>query len=53
MKEPSTWAGLGAVLASIAPMLPGVAGVIVGALAAACGAAGVHLRERGLQTPPR
>ena len=42
--EASTWAGLGAVLAAIAPVT-GLAGPFVAAAAAACGGIAVVLRD--------
>lgn len=45
INEPSTWAGLGAVFGGLA-WVPGAAGVVLGALGAACGGVAVYLRER-------
>jgi hypothetical protein len=45
--EPSTWAGLGVILATVAPYLPGPYGLALGALGAALGGGAVYLRERG------
>jgi len=46
-KEPSSWAGIAGILSPVAAFLPGVAGLVVGCLAAAAGSIGVYLREHG------
>lgn len=43
--EPSTWAGIAGILSPVAAFVPGVAGLIVGGIAAACGGVAVYLRE--------
>jgi len=43
-KEPSTWAGMAAIFASLAPAFP-PATVVLGALAGVCGGVAVILRE--------
>jgi len=45
--EPSTWAGIGTILATVQSFVPGVPGVVVACLGAACGAVAIKLRERG------
>lgn len=48
LKEPSSWAGIAGILSPVAAFLPGLAGLVVGGIAAACGAVGVYLREHPL-----
>lgn len=43
--EPSTWAGIAGMLGPVAAFLPGIAGMVVGGLAAACGGVAAYLRE--------
>lgn len=45
--EPSSWAGLAAILLAIAPMVPGNAGIAVNVAAGAAGGIAVKLREVG------
>lgn len=45
--EPSTWAGVAAMLATMVNFLPGSVGLVVGGLGAAAGGVAVYLRERG------
>lgn len=45
--EPSTWAGIAGILSPVAAFLPGLPGMILGSIAAACGGAAVYLREHG------
>ena len=52
--EPSSYAGLGALLALLGWNLPDpVLGQLVQALAAVCGLVALCLKERGLMDPPR
>jgi hypothetical protein len=52
--EPSSYAGLGALLAFAGWNLPDpVFGQLVQALAAVCGLVALCLKERGLMDPPR
>jgi hypothetical protein len=44
--EPSTWAGISAMLATIVGFIPGTAGLVVGGIGAATGGVAVYLRER-------
>jgi len=47
-KQPSTWAGLGAILATIAPIVSTInptAGWVLSGLAAFCGGAAVKINE--------
>lgn len=43
--EPSTWAGIAAMLATAVNFIPGPAGLVVGAIGAAAGGVAVYLRE--------
>jgi hypothetical protein len=45
--EPSTWAGLSAILGTVAGIVPGTASFALGGFAAAFGSIAVFLRERG------
>ncbi|MBS1188795.1 MAG: hypothetical protein H6R10_587 [Rhodocyclaceae bacterium] len=45
LAEPSTWAGIAAMLGPWAAILPGTAGLVVGGVAASCGSVAVWLRE--------
>lgn len=47
LKEPSTWAGLSAMSATVSHLLPGTAGLVVGGLSAVFGSLAVFLREQG------
>ena len=44
--EPSTWAGVAAMLATIVNFVPGTVGLVVGALGAGAGGVAVYLREK-------
>lgn len=49
VKEPSSWASLAAIAASLVPFLPDELKPVAGLVAAISGALGVFLRERGGQ----
>lgn len=44
--EPSTWAGFAGIAGALAHLLPGSAGMALGAIGAGCGGVAVFLRER-------
>jgi hypothetical protein len=45
LKEPSTWAGIAGILATIVNFLPPNIGLIIGGIATASGSIAVYLRE--------
>jgi hypothetical protein len=45
--EPSTWAGLGVALSTVAAWVPGPAGLVLGMVAGAAGGVAMWLREKG------
>lgn len=45
--EPSTWAGIAGMMATLVNFVPGTPGLIIGGIGAAAGSLAVYLREHG------